>query len=298
MRKTMNLYNSGLTDECKAYIVDGGADSIVLWAPAWMRLEPTQGQVDESQWASLDAGVAWAREHKLPVFIAVLSNEMPAWLGPWSPHKVFLWRIYYLRRIMLRYPHATIIPLNEPDYADIPAPVAAHMMREAAAEAHATGHKQILAPATATLPYALKVLWHLRGYKPPVRIGFAHHQYIDVGKGQTWVARSLLVALKMMRWRDGQRLWLTEGGYIFPVTQDPGASGPDPATWHYKEPLADQEAKQFSGVLKHFLWAKSTGKVMMWATYEYKDSLWGGWASGLIRHDGTHRSLYSRWKVL
>lgn len=297
MLKMLNMPASEMTNEAKTFVKET-CDGIVLWAPQWGKIEPHRGQVDGSQWAALDENVTWAHG-MLETFIAVPS-ALPSWLSEWSTGTITLWS-RYLARIMQRYPHTTLVVQNEPDHAGISPALCARLMRVASRVAADCHHKRILGPAAATIYYSLNVLWQLRGFKPPkgVQVGFAFHDYIGVGKGQTWRLSALLAAMRASRWQDGQHLWLTELGYIFKTIGTPGAEYPvDPGNWRYEEPLLTQERHQRENVLKHYRWAKRSGKVGMWANYEYVDSLWGGWASGMIAHDGQRHPLHDEWKKL
>jgi hypothetical protein len=317
MLKTMNLPMSEMPAAQAFLLEEGAADAIVLWAPEWAALQPAEnGPYDLVQLTDLDLWSKWVLEHGKKLLIAV-PCAYPPWsygarskkygtvdtLPPDDLHPQGAWA-RYLQLLFFRYPGATLIALNEPDYAFSKDPDAglhtAQMMMCAADVAARCRHERILGPATATSAFAERVLRWLHNWKPPVRVGWAHHQYRDVDAGDTREVATVLHLLEKHHWRDGKKIWLTEGGYIYKTTQsaDPDYHA-DPATWSYADPLALQELRQHCSVSHHYHWSRdlraAQGVVECWANYEYVDAMWGGWASGLVRHDGTPHPLRDDW---
>ena len=297
MLKAINLPISETTPAAQQFITRGGADALILWAPEWGKLEPAKGQVDESQWTPVDEAIAWAHG-KLPTFLAV-SSGFTSWLpSGWGPDVVQAWR-GYIAGILKRHRNTIVIVQNEPDFAGIPAKVSAQLMRIAAEVAHEVGHPHIMGPAAATASYAVKVLGYLRGWRPPpgVQVGFAHHGYIDIDRGRTLATRAVLAAMKLTRWQGGQRVWITEAGYIFRTRCTDKAQGWNPDSWAYVNQAADEQS-QLRNTLKYVSYARNSGKVEMVATYEYQTLKHYGWDSALVRYDGTARPLLDRWLAM
>lgn len=329
MLKTLNIENSMLTPSACGYATASVSDALVVWAPYWDQLEPEPGQQDAAQLNAFDTAVSLAHTAKLATYVAVGANT-PAWAtvtqrkgrsvprgrdwrlapddrsekGPWAD---------YLRLVLDRHPNVQgVIVLNEPnacymDGRESSATVSAEMLRTAAniwRELGAT--PTLLGPATwsghGALTFTEHVLAELsrtRDWADGLEVGWAHHHYSDVHAGHTFETRGVLELLRHhSHWGGDDRVWLTEGGYQFNTVHKPGFDYyADPAFWTYEQPLADQEALQSSHVAKHVSWCR-TQKVAMWANYEYQDAMWGGWASGLTRADGTARPLHSRWAHL
>jgi hypothetical protein len=317
MLKTLNLPMSEMAGAAD-FITRDGADQVVLWAPAWSAVQPAEGGVyDMTQFALLDQWSEWVLHVKKPLLVAV-PCDYPTWSygvrskragsnaftmppddlamsGGWARYIAFMMR---------RYPRARFIVLNEPEYAFSHDPLAAlhtsWMMRSAADIAHASGHAMVLGPATATSSFAKRVLHWLYAWKPPVRVCWAHHHYRDVDADDHTEVAEVLSALGKHRWRGGRSIWLTEGGYIYRTVHQPGYDYfADPAYWWYEPSLQQQERFQLDSVVRHYRWCRdldpSVGKVECWANYEYVDALWGGWASGLVNHDGLPHPLHEAW---
>lgn len=275
MLKALNLPPSELTPEAKAFILGSGTRALITWAPG-----------PGGDWTVPQAQIAWAQQNGLRTLVAVSSHrDMPesAW-------------VTRLRDVLTRCRNSTVIIQNEPDYAGISVKGCAAQVKAAAIIARRAGHPHILACAAATAPYALRVMHALRHWSPPpgVKVGWAHHHYRDVGHGHPWAARMLLAGLRVTRWDAGRELWLTEGGLIYRTA---GGPPPDPANYRYTH-LAQDERRQLHNVTRHYRWCARHGRIALWANYEHVDSLWGGWASGLIAHGGTAHPLAERWKAL
>ena len=337
MLKTMNLDGPGYDSVTSQFVRDSGTNAIILPMPRWDLIQPqapyfdgpgydiTQcRQIDEQAAQVLADGRrlllapmagyppwSYARRAqkvgKTPGKAARLAPDDLTPTGPWAR---------YLRFVMQRYPKAIPIVLNEPNFGFIEdAPTmgkqTAQMLKTAASVAARVGCPHILGPAMADTSdprgftegvlKALNWPWgKYHGWQPPkVTVGWAHHPYVDIKRGNVTGIQHVLALLAKYRWHSGSRIWLTEGGYQYNVHQDPNPDySADPATWHYNEPLSAQEHTQLVNVSENYAFCKGTGSVELWAQYGYRDSLWGGWASGLIAYDGTPHPLAAEWAKL
>lgn len=274
MLKALNLPPSELSEDAKQFIASG-TQALVTWAP-----EPG------ADWTTTLSQIAWAKDAGLRTLVAVSSHRG-------MPSEVWQMRIRY---VLSRCKDSIVIIQNEPDYAGIPVKDCAAQIRGGTEIARQEGHPHLLICAAATAPYALRVMHALRHWSPPVglKVGWAHHHYRDVRHGRPWAVRMLLAGLRATRWDAGPKLWLTEGGYIYRTA---GGPPPDPARYRYSDLAADERA-QLLNVTRHYRWCERSNRVALWANYEHVDSLWGGWASGLIAHGGTPHPLHERWKAL
>jgi len=316
MLKGFNLQLSVIDPQSEQFIKDSGTKAIVLWTPQWLDVESVQGQRNMSLFANTDANVAWARHIGLKVLLAT-ATECPSWSfagrakslpnathqlppddltqhGPWAG---------WLKLIYKRYPDVLPIVLNEPNLVYWQDPDwgehTATMMQTAALVAHKAKIKHILGPACTTANATERMLVHLKDWDPPVEVGCALHQYNDVHNGNHADVDGTLEALAKANWKNGRRVWLTEGGLHFAthtLSEPPVA---DPSTWAYNPPQALQALKQFRNLTKHYRYCESmkpeNGIVEGWFNYEVIDSLWGGWASGVFWHDGTPKRMMKRW---
>jgi hypothetical protein len=312
MLRGLNIPLSEWTPEAQEFALQGGA-VLVVWAPSMSTIQPTQDQWIDASFDAPDAMVTWGQAHHKQVVIVADPSSYPAWVlgnstervaptdisaeGPWGT---------YLRKVLEHYKgKATPIILNEPDYAFAAVnPWAAHalvtaeMMKTGATIAHEVGYEKILAPACATVSFAVRVLDQLEDWEPPLKVVWCQHFYEDVmadlpTEGTPKTA-TLLTALKTHKWSNGY-VWFTEGGYVYPVYQSqPVDYYADPATWHYTD-LATGEAEQLRRMKAFFDWCTKADKIECLANYEYQDSLWSGWASGMVAYDGTAHPLREAW---
>jgi hypothetical protein len=195
-------------------------------------------------------------------------------------------------------------PMNEPNLtwwpqvgADLPdgtiASAVEQLARSAAAVAapyRALGGPGLLLPATADVVSAAstrgtpwdafsdELLGRLRGWRPSLPVGWAHHNYADVKHGPAadgrWRVEQLLALQRRHGWQEPS-VWLTEGGYQFAVRR----SGPldaipvryvvDPA--HTADPAYPDAYAEQVGTLRANWDAMARLPVRLWSQYQVHD---------------------------
>jgi hypothetical protein len=310
MLKGLNPDVNECTSEVRAYAKSSGTNAIVLWAPSMTTIMPAQGVLaPNSAWSNVDQLAAQVVSDGHTLLMCCFC-EYPAWACDGSVPKDLSpsgWWAQYVELVVRRYPHATVIVLNEPNYVTgLTGAVCAEMVKSAAIIAAQAGATRILAPAVAgayssnLVGYTKGVLEGLgAGWRPPgnLNVGFAIHPYCDVKAGNTAGYDGVRAALKEYGWHGGQHVWCTEGGGLYGTAPDPDPPYPgDPTAYHYTNLAADEQT-QLRNVSLHYAHAKATG-CQLWAQYEYQDSMWSGWASGLFANDGAAHPLAAAWAKL
>jgi hypothetical protein len=276
------------------------ARALITWAP-W-----PFNAAEPPDWQAADRSVAWAHSHGKQVIVCLPTQGAPPSQQAWEN-----WAAGCLERYSKCLPVLT----NEPMPALSATEVVA-MTKTGCDLAVAAGHRRVLIAATDAVSQALEVIKLLEGWRPPrlkgvrrlerLQVGYAHHHYNDVTyhDGRPVEVKQILAALRNAEWcRAG--LWLTEGGYRYATHSLPGASYPADPAYHAYTQLAADEAAQLANVRAHYRACERLG-VKLWANYEVRDWLWGGWASGVIRAqngppgqgpDGPH-PVASAWPLL
>jgi len=144
-------------------------------------------------------------------------------------------------------PNLTWWPQRSPTYpgGTIAGAVAELARSAATVAADVPGSPGLLLPATADVVgvassratpwdvFSDELLARLRGWRPRVPVGWAHHNYADVKLGPQadgrWRVERLLELQRAHDWPDPS-VWLTEGGYQFGVRRD-GWIAPDVERW-------------------------------------------------------------------
>jgi hypothetical protein len=267
-------------------------DSIITWAPSQSNMGPNWWQ---SSWEQCDQAIEWALSTGKRTYVCISS---PNYTDP-SDYSL---RLGWVCKVIERYPEASIVVSNEPVFAHIDSKTSAQLIKDATEYAASlkSGSKHLLGPAEATFWGTPNVLKHLLTWKPPknVRVDVAVHHYYDLVNGGARQIRTALASLVPLRWNPN--LFLTEGGFQYHTQKTPGwniDNPANPATWEYTSRVAD-EATQQRRVPLHYNWCAKQKRIALWANYEYVDSLWGGWASGLIGHDGTPHPVLPEWLKL
>jgi hypothetical protein len=254
--------------------------------------------------------------------------------GPWA------WFVGYLAQ---RYGAAAnplgaridwLQPMNEPNLTWWPqcsptlpggtiASAVAQLARSAEAAIGPVGGAGLLLPAaadvvTAASPHGTpwdtfsdELLARLRGWRPAVPVGWAHHNYADVKHGPQpsgrWRVEDLLALQRRHGWPDPS-VWLTEGGYQFAVRH----AGPEP--WRYLvDPAAtdpgepDAYAEQAAQLAAN--WSAMTRlPVRLWTQYQVNDAdvrfqsalrgpIASGPGGGPLPHDPPYPA-YGLWPAL
>jgi hypothetical protein len=231
-------------------------------------------------------------------------------------------------------------PLNEPNLAWWPQQGAAlpdgtiasaverlaRSAEAAAAEYARVGGPGLLLPATADVvsgesgrgtawdAFCDELLARLRGWRPRVPVGWAHHNYGDVKHGPDddgrWRVERLLELQQLHDWPEPS-VWLTEGGYQFGVRRD-GWIAPDVERWivdpgRTADPAQpDAFAEQAAAIERNWA-AMARLPVRLWTQYQVNDrdvrfqsSLRGPvreTPAGRIANDRPYPA-YERWPAL
>jgi hypothetical protein len=195
-------------------------------------------------------------------------------------------------------------PMNEPNLAWWPqrsvalpdgtiASAVEQLARSAEAVASdyaATGGPGLLLPATADVVSAAsargtpwdafsdELLARLRGWRPRLPVGWAHHNYADVKHGPQddarWRVERLLELQRAHEWPEPS-VWLTEGGYQFGVRRE-GWIAPDVERWIVDptstvEPAQpDAFAEQAAAIERNWS-AMARLPVRLWTQYQVND---------------------------
>lgn len=149
------------------------------------------------------------------------------------------------------------------------------------------------------------MLARLRGWRPAVPVGWAHHNYADVKHGVQadgrWRVERLLQLQAANGWPPG--VWLTEGGYQFDVRH----AGPEP--WRYVLDPALPGAPAEQAVKLAANWsAMARLPVRLWTQYQVNDAdvrfqsalrgpIAGGPSGGPLPHDPPYPA-YALWPML
>jgi hypothetical protein len=270
----------------------GSCDAVMTWAPTQSNMGPNWWQ---SSWAQSDTAVEWILGAGKRCFVCVPSSDFT--------DDAYSNRLQWTCDTIERYPQCSVVVSNEPAFAGINSSDSAQLIRDAAEHAASvkSGSKHLLGPAEATFWGTPNVLKHLLAWTPPkgIRVDVAMHHYYDIVNGGARQTRTALAALTLLvRWHPN--LFLTEGGFKYTTHTLPDfdpKNPANPATWAYTDSVSE-EALQLRRVPLHFKWCGKQQRIALWANYEYIDSLWGGWASGLIAHDGTPHPLRAVWPKL
>jgi hypothetical protein len=263
-------------DVRKAAVRPGWADVLITWAP-WGFAHP---ETQDADWAASDQSVEWAHSTGKPVVVCLPTQSAPPSLVEWEK---------WVAQVAERYSKCTLILTNEPmNWGMLSAAQVAEMTRAGAEVAREAGHRRIGVAATDQEAQALAVIKALKGWQPPkgLRAIYCHHHYNDVTyhDGRLIETEAILKALVRQSWSDGE-LWLSEGGYRFTTIADKecqtASYAANPICYSYAR-LPEQESAQRRNLCAHYESCKRR-HVGLWANYEVRDWLWGGWASGLIR---------------
>ena len=301
---------------------DGRSVALSLYQsfPAWthpsVQLDPARDP------ATGGAGYPELGQDGLPHDARLPDDRSPD--GPWA------WLVGYLAQ---RYAAAAanplgaridwLQPMNEPNLTWWPqrspllpggtiAGAVAQLARSAGSALGSAGGPGLLLPATSDVVTAAsphgtpwdafsdELLARLRGWRPAVPVGWAHHNYADVKHGLQpsgrWRVEDLLALQRRHGWPDPS-VWLTEGGYQFAVRH----AGPQP--WRYLvDPAATVDAGQPDAYAEQAAklaanWsAMARLPVRLWTQYQVNDAdvrfqsalrgpIAGGPGGGPLPHD-------------
>lgn len=148
-----------------------------------------------------------------------------------------------------------------------------------------------------------ELLARLRGWRPAVPVGWAHHNYADVKHGPQedgrWRVERLLDLQRLHAWPEPS-VWLTEGGFQFAVRRD----GADPA--RYVAAAATETDEQAASLSANWA-AMARLPVRLWTQYlvndrdvRFQSSLRGPVAetpAGRVPHDPPYPA-YALWPTL
>ncbi len=279
---------------------DGRAVALTLYQsfPAWTRpsvpLDPARDP------ATGGAGYPELGQAGLPHAARIPDDLTPD--GPWA------WLVAYLSR---RYAGANprgarvdwLQPLNEPNLtwwpqagAALPGGTIAGAVERLARSAEAVAAEQgggpgLLLPATSDVvevggvrgtpwdAFSDELLARLRGWRPRVPVGWAHHNYADVKHGPgadgRWRVERLLELQRAHGWPEPS-VWLTEGGYAFDVRRV-GWTAPGVARWVVDRRTAgggaaatDPLAAQAAAIERNWA-AMAALPVRLWTQYLVND---------------------------
>jgi hypothetical protein len=256
------------------------ADALITWAPSWGHSE-----TQDADWAQSDASVRWAHSTGRLVIVCLPTPSAPPSLGVWES---------WAQHVLERYDRCLPVLTNEPMNSQaMTADQVVELTKAGCELAVQAGHRRVLIAATDDASQAFEIIPLLKGWQPPrlngwrwwqrLTIGYAHHHYNDVTyhAGAPVEVRQILWALRCADWCTAG-LWLTEGGYRFNTRPLPGAPYPADSAYHAYTQLDADEQAQLSNLPAHYRACQRLG-VRLWANYEIRDFMWGGWASGLIR---------------
>jgi hypothetical protein len=188
-------------------------------------------------------------------------------------------------------PNLTWWPQRAPRYPDgtVVSAVAAMAHSAASGAAAQEGAPGLLVPGTSDVvspasphgtpwdAFTAELLAQLRGWRPGVPVGWAHHTYADVKRGPQesgrWRVLDVLDLQRAHGWPEPS-VWLTEGGYTFAVRRD----GPDPSRYlvdptRTVDPAQpDAFAEQVAKLRAHWDAMAALPEVRLWTQYQVNDT--------------------------
>lgn len=250
---------------------DGRTVALTLYQsfPAWTRRAAPLDEAHVPDDLSPDGPWAWLIAFLCARYGAAAANPHGArvdWLQPmnepnltWSPQQGIAATVEMLARtaatVAVDVPGAPGLLL--PGTSDVVSPASPH--------------------GTPWDEFTDELLARLRGWRPPVPVAWAHHNYADVKHGPQasgrWRAEDVLALQRRHGWPDPS-VWLTEGGYQFAVRRD--AAQPwrwlvDPrATVDLRQP--DAYAEQATRLANNWAAMARMPEVRLWTQYQVNDA--------------------------